>query len=564
MPLPFEIDVAALEALPEELQLEARARFAAVQRGTERNPLWGYIPHGKQRAYHGISAQLGAFVGGNRSGKSWGGTADDIVQAIDREAVPAHLLEFKRWDGECHWRVITPKLQTTLKRVVLPLFRRLIPKDQLWKGAWDKAYNGEERLLQLANGNTIDFLTHDMELDAFSGAELHGFRLDEEPKGVKGKAIYDESIMRLLSTGGDARMTFTPLFGLSWAYYELTARSSDGERGPGEREPRWDEDVQVVTVDMDENPHLDERAKRMALRRIPAAQRKARKSGQFVHFAGRIYPEWDPDLHIIPWQPVPRDQQTRKPSVSIFNWIDPGIDHPTSVGWFWIDFEHPEGRAVVFDTFKVRDHNVADVAGLIKEKESELDIKPRWRVIDPSARNRQHVTGRSLQDEYARHKIYTRPGQNSRLAGFSRVSELLKATIRPDPTDPHGVVRVCPRLVVMANNSCDDDDLPGLIEEFPLYRWRQRASQAGEGASPQEPIKVKDDHLDGLRYGVMSNPTGLRFDDAEDLPPDDPVARDEWERKHLLQQHLKRLMTNHKRRKSSAGKLGLAGRVVRR
>lgn len=567
MSLPYVLDEGALAALPEELQAEARARFAAVRRGSERNPLWGYIPHAKQRTYHGIAAPVGAFVGGNRSGKSWGGTADDIIQVVDADSVPPHLIEFKRWHDECHWRVVTPKLKTTLKRVVLPLFRRLVPKDQLWKGAWDKAYNGEDRLLQLKNGNTIDFLTHDMELDAFSGVELHGFRLDEEPKGAKGKAIFDESIMRLLSTGGDARMTFTPLFGLSWAYYELTERPdllAEPGASPGERRPRWDEDVQVVTVDMDENPHLDERSKRVALRRIPASQRKARKSGQFVHFAGRIYPEWDPDLHVIPWAPVPRDPRG-DPAVSIFNWIDPGIDHPTSVGWFWIDFEHPEGRVVVFDTIKVRGCNVAEVAGLIRDRELELAIKPKWRVIDPSARNKQHATGRSLQDEYARHSIHTRPGQSSRHAGFSRVSELLKANVKPDPGDPDGTTRLCPRLVVMANNSNGDDELPGLIEEFPLYRWKQRHNQAGEGASPQEPIKVKDDHLDGLRYGVMSNPTGLRNTDLDEgLPPDASEgagAFDEWERRNLLKAHLARLVKA--RRKTRSGAMGDAGRVVR-
>lgn len=546
MPLPFPVDLEVLSALPLDQQQEALARLQRLETAAAANPLWSYVPHAKQREYHSIGAQVGAFVGGNRSGKSYGGTVDDIIQVVDVDCLPPWLMGLKRWHGEVHWRVITPNLKTTLKQVVLPLFKQLLPKDQLIKGSWSRSYNNEDRILTLANGNTIDFLTHEMELDAFSGAAKHGIRMDEEPKGAKGKQIFDESWARLISTGGDFRMTFTPLFGLSWSYYELTATSE----ASGRREVRTDEDVHVVTVDMDDNPHLDQKTKEAYLSRLSGPMRAARKSGLFVHFAGQIYPQWDPDLHVIPEQPIPRDQ-AGKPTVAIFNWIDPGVDHPTSVGWFWIDNEHPDGRLVVFDSFKVRGKNVAEVAAIIHEREQAGMFKPRWRVIDPSARNKQHVTGRSLQDEYRRHKIHTIPGQNSRTAGFDRVRQLLSAKVKDEDT---GRLEPVPRLVVMANNSDDDELLPGLIEEFPLYRWRQRATQAGEGASPQEPIKVKDDHLDGLRYGAMSNPTGLRFEDAQDLPPTDPAKYAAWERSRRVRDHLDRLTRKSRRRgRANAG-----------
>jgi phage terminase large subunit-like protein len=217
-----ELNLAALDALPADQREQAMWAIDRLQRGAKVNPLWGYVPHAKQRTYHEIGSMIGAFVGGNRSGKSYAGTADDIIQVVDADALPPHLAGFKRWDGECHRRVGTPNLRTTLKKTVLPLFKRLLPKDQLWKGSWDRAFNGEDRVLTLANGNTVDFLTYEMDVDAWAGAELHGIRFDEEPKGFKGRTIFEESIMRLLSTRGEFRMTFTPLLGLSWSYYELT------------------------------------------------------------------------------------------------------------------------------------------------------------------------------------------------------------------------------------------------------------------------------------------------------------------------------------------------------
>jgi hypothetical protein len=44
-----------------------------------------------------------------------------------------------------------------------------------------------------------------------------------------------------------------------------------------------------------------------------------------------------------------------------------------------------------------------------------------------------------------------------------------------------------------------------LVEEFREYRWKARTSQS-EDASRQEPVKIKDDMLDALRYLVMSLP----------------------------------------------------------
>lgn len=514
-----------LEALPPDLQEEARAKLARLQVAAKGNPLWGYVPHGKQQRYHGITAMIGAFAGGNRSGKSTGGTNDDLIQCCDAEVLPPWLLPYKRWHHPVEWRVITPNLTTTLEGVVLPLFKKWTPKSQLFKGSWDRAYNQRLRKLQFANGSTIDFLTHDMDLDAFSGAALHGVRCDEEPKGHKGRQIYEESLMRVLDYGGDFRMTFTPLFGLSWAYHELTRRG----------EPRWDDEVQVVTVDMDDNPHLDEQQKERVLARYSDVQREARKSGRFIHFAGVIYPEWDPDVHVVPSDDVPFDDGGA-PLVHAYQAIDPGRDHPAGYVWAWVD---DEDLLVVYDRMKLRGATVEEAAAEILAREAKHGITPRWRVIDPSARNKSHATGRSIQDEYRKHKIHTIPGQNSRLAGYNRVSERLKKGRGPGG------------LVVMAHcSNPDDPDLPALIEEFPEYRWK--SATKGESAGREEPIKVKDDELDALRYLVMSNPRGPRTPDPEDQPPENAADYERWERSQMLKGHLKRVMKGRRSRRVGA------------
>lgn len=536
---PFEIDLAYVASRPHHEQLEIYSQVQRMAGGLKGNPLWGVIPHAKQIEYLSIDTQVGAFLGGNRSGKSFAGTLYDILQVVDEECVPPWLLPYKHWVGECAWRVATPTLKTTLKQVVLPLFELMFPKDQLWKGSWDRAYHNDDRILTLANGNTIDFLTYEMKVDAFSGAAKHGIRLDEEPQGYKGRKIYEESMARLLSTGGDFRMTFTPLYGLSWSYHELTVKGV----------PRNDDEVKTVTVDMDDNPHLDERTKRLYLSKISPAMRKARKAGEFIHFEGLIYPEWDDSVHVIPEHQLPRDERG-KLRCEVYVGIDPGRDHPLAIVWAYA----MDGRLVIFDSIKLRGEgtDAESIAHMIAERNHVWGCRPRWYVIDPSARNKAHATGRSMQDELRRHGISTRPGQNARMAGYSRVAQLLRDRVTVDgrkvPRDEieareaAGEV-LLPRLQVTENNSDpENEEVPGLVEEFPLYRWKPRSVSANEGPTPQEPIKVKDDALDAMRYLIMSNPTELIVPEDEDLPPENPNEYEAWARAKKLRDHVETLM----------------------
>jgi hypothetical protein len=106
----------------------------------------------------------------------------------------------------------------------------------------------------------------------------------------------------------------TPLLGLSWTYHELTKSGT----------PKNDEEVHTITVDMDDNPHLDARTKARYLKGLSAEERAARKSGRFVHFAGLIFPEFSPEVHVLPEHNPPEGS-------TIVVGIDPGLRHMAAV-----------------------------------------------------------------------------------------------------------------------------------------------------------------------------------------------------------------------------------------
>lgn len=484
----LRVDAQALEQLPADERERARELLAQYESALKRNPMLGYRPHAKQVEFHRSDEQLKAFLGGNRSGKTTAGILDDLIQAVDADSLPDHLLPFKKWQPPFFCRIIVPDFTSTLEGVIFQKLREWAPKGQLVGSEFGKAYDKARRRLHLKNGSWFDFLTFEQDLDKFGGAALHRVHYDEEPPAP----IRRESTMRLIDYGGDELFTMTPLHGMSWMYDEIWEPWTKGTLA----------DATVVLVDMDDNPHLDERTKRKALAGLSLEEREARKSGRFVHFAGMIYGEFSRNTHVVPQAEVPK-------GVRVYVGIDPGMRHMAAVVWCYLT---TDGTMVVFDELALQGHTVSQVARAIKEINlkhgwttetgAREPLMPDWYVIDPSARNIVHQTGRSDQMEFTDHGIITILGQNSVTAGINRVKERLQAQ----------------RLYVMAN--CQT-----LIDQFRKYRW---ATPTRTEDDPKEkPVKADDHLLDALRYVIASRPYTPASEDEKPLTPLERRMREE-------------------------------------
>lgn len=484
----LRIDRAAIERLPPERREEARELLATYEERVRANPLLAYEPHAKQVVFHGSWEPVKAFLGGNRSGKTTAGICDDLIQAVDRDCLPESLQPFKKWEPPFYCRIVCPDFTEQMEGVIFQKLREWAPKDQLVGGGFDRAYDKQRRRLSFKNGSVFSFMTYEQDVDKFGGAALHRVHYDEEPP----KAIRKECEMRLVDYGGDELFTMTPLQGMSWMYDEIWEPWMKGRL----------EDGTVVVVDMDDNPHLDERTKQRVLKGLSAEERQARKSGRFVHFAGMIYGEFSRNEHVVP------EIAELPPGVKVFVGIDPGMRHMAAVLWVYLT---ADDRMVVFDELGLQGHTVGQVAQAIHLRNQrwgrEVDgrvipLQPAWYVIDPAARNVVHQTGRSDQMEFADHGIVTILGQNSVTAGINRVKERLQSH----------------RLVVTANCQV-------LIDQFRKYRWTKPSRTEGE--PKEKPVKADDHLLDALRYVVMSRPAvpDEHDEDEESLSPLERAAR---------------------------------------
>jgi phage terminase large subunit-like protein len=351
---PFEVDLDAILALPDGPERESALRLAAViKERVDKNPLWGLRPHGGERerklkAGEELSGRgvprpgrvprvlqrgvyIAAVVAGNRFGKSHIGAADALIQTLPPELVPPWLEQLPppAVYGGLPLPVRDPGPRERVEEGVVAEARRLVPQEALWGGSWQKAWNDRDRLLQFADGSWWDFLTHDMDVQAFAGTDVDRVHFDEEPPGGKGYLQYDESLTRLIDRDGDVRFTLTPLEGMSWVFYELTANDV----------PRKDDEVYVVEGSMEDNPTLSVKQQDRLRKRWEKEPLKleARLHGRFVHFAGLIYDEFreappEKGGQVVPPRSVPRKDDEARPSVPVYGAIDPGIARST---WRW-------------------------------------------------------------------------------------------------------------------------------------------------------------------------------------------------------------------------------------
>lgn len=571
-PLPFEIDLDRLNALPAAEREEELALLHALQDGMAANPLWRVLPHEGELGYRKreglpilgtesrgqiefleldrMGVYIGAVVAGNRFGKTFIAVLRALIQTLPWEFIPPWLAPYKVLDPvkrDVRFMFAGRDSTNWLPRVLLPKLagrQALIPTAALWKGEWRRAWNSKERTLTFADGSKWWIVTYDMDTQAWAGSDVDGVSFDEEPVGEDGRQKYEEAIGRTIDREGDLRFTMTPVEGIGWLHDELTD-SHD--------EPRQDDEVYVIGGDIDHNPHISDLGRQRAIKRWDRNPEtaQARRRGLWVHREGLIFPEFvrtrevppesdlkgghlrEPRLLIAPRGDTtgeyPRDERGHW-RVPVFEAIDPGInvEHPFAFTVAFLntattDVYGVEDVLEIFYGFKAPDLDLDAQCELIKEVRLEFGYRQQFTVIDPAAKNRNVETGRRLIDAYRKRGIHAVPGQNDRALTYAELRSRI----------------VGQRYRVWSTL----DDLLG--DEFAHYRWK-RAKGKSEDAPKAEPIKRKDDLIDTQRYMVVRIPL-WRGDPVIEVEEDDP-------RRALLRASIKRL--SGKNRAKARGRAG--------
>jgi phage terminase large subunit len=257
----------------------------------------------------------------------------------------------------------------------------------------------------------------------------------------------------------------TPVEGMSWVYEDLYLKGTEGE----------DPDIDVIEIEMTENPHISKEASERYLKTLKPEERKARQRGEFVAVGGRVFPMFNPSDHVISATLPPKHWEW-------YMSLDHGFNNPTAVLWHAVS---PKNTIVTFAEHYKSEMTVGEHAEIIKAMNLGFQKEPDYMVGDPAINQRQGVTGTSIKQEYADRGIFLADGNNDVTSGVNRMVQYL----RIDPTLGH------PRWLITAN-------CVNLISEMKMLHWKKHSSLKAQFANnKREEIQKKNDHAcDSARY----------------------------------------------------------------
>jgi len=236
---------------------------------------------------------------------------------------------------------------------------------------------------------------------------------------------------------------------------------------------------------------------------------KAWLDGDWNIIEGAFFPEFDPSRHVITPPRMPL-HWTR------FRSMDWGSASPFSLGW-WIvaqeDFVHDKRRIPKNSIIRYREWYGASgpnkglklpadaVAKEVVRRETDgrgFREPVAYGILDPSAF--QVVSGPSIGETFARHGVYFRRADNSRVStpkrmgGWDQVRWRLRGDDDGDP-------------MIFFVDHCKD-----AIRTLPMQQHDENR--------PEDLDTEGEDHaVDDIRYACMSRPFGARVESDEDLNP---------------------------------------------
>jgi len=184
----------------------------------------------------GAVARERLFMAANRIGKSFSGGAEMTYHLTGRYP---EWWEGKRFNGPI-WALAAGDTSQTTRDIIqhkllgglydTPEFGTgLIPKDYLGKPTVSRGIPNayEEIPVEHVTGGTsrLALRSYDQGRRIFQGVELHAVWLDEEVP----QDVYEEALVRTMTTGGLVWMTFTPLQGLTPLVVDFLETRSEQE-----------------------------------------------------------------------------------------------------------------------------------------------------------------------------------------------------------------------------------------------------------------------------------------------------------------------------------------------
>lgn len=450
-----------------------------------------YDPLPKQGEFHGANDKYRAFGGGFGNGKTSAGCAEAFFLSMEYPGTVGLISRKTR-----------PELKATTQDTFFNGGGGASATD--WKGCPQeliRSFNKTEGKLTLVNGSVIHFWPLD-DPNKLTNLNLGWYMIDQAEEVAEDMFLMLNGRLRRKRSPRKGIILFNPN-GHDWIWRRWVHLKMP--------------DHGLVHAKTSDNPNLpsDYIAQ---FEGYPAAWKKRFFEGSFDVFTGQIWPEFNPDVHVIRPFDIP-------PWYEFVEGIDHGRRNPTAVLWAAFD---ERGNCFIVDEHYKAGALVGSHAESILRKRNQWGT-PNYTVIDASAGAQDPNTGRSVIDEYWDYGIYCIPSDRHKIARVNRVAEWL----RRDPLHEHPLTGEVdlepedpdedfgwPRMYIFQN-------CVNLIEHVPGYRWKPKPPTQ-ESDPTEEPLKKDDHDVDALGYILMTRPQPsnkpLKDDDV------DPRTKRYWEK----------------------------------
>lgn len=405
------------------------------------------------------------FLASNRTGKSISGALETSFHAT---GIYPDWWQGRRFDHPVKIWACGKTGQTTRDTVQKELIgavgafgKGMIPKEsilQTWARPGIPQAIDTATIRHVSGGTSvIGFKSYDQDINAFMGTAMDVVWMDEECPEL----IYNEALIRTMTTNGIIYVTFTPIAGVT-PFITGFAENCDYLAGSlalfavDETKQTEVKHRAIINAGWDDAPWLDEQAKKDILASTPIHLRDARSKGIPTLGSGTIYP-YSIENILIDDREIPAHYRRMYALDVGWNrtaalWMAKNPD----TGEMWIYSEHYVGHTEPYQ------HALA------------VRARGEWipGVIDPASHGASQVDGQKLINIYRRdHKLKVIEAKNQVEAGIYAVSEALAG----------GKLKFFRSLI-------------NLQKEFLVYRRDDKGKI----------IKQNDHLMDALRYLVLN------------------------------------------------------------
>lgn len=444
--------------------------------------------HEGQLAFHNAPNRIRIFLGGNRSGKTTGGTNDAYLLASGKH--PVHKLRVPN-----KGLIVGQDFTTHVNDIIIPKIEEWFPPEFIPPSKRKRNQTGITNHLGCANGSKIDIKSHDQKLKVFEGSDYDWVWFDEPPPEAIFKAVW----RGLTDRGGICFITGTPIVE-PWMYDKIC--EADKEEFEGNVWYQY-----VNSYDNAKNiGEGDEALGKQRLDEFAAEldpeERKARIEGKFLHLEGLIFKTWSRKHHWVKPFPWPNEWP-------IWYSIDPHPRKPWAVSLLGLS---PKGYKFLISSALV-DGVCEDVAQFIFHMRDQIKMdqpggKPRIvrGYIDNYASVESMVKQTTIIDEINSYLYPLLPRVKTAPKNVSQKISIFKEWLKVHDTN-YG-----PKPTFMAFNCPENKDF---LYEIEHYRW-QKYKGKGTRQLKDAPVKEDDDILDTILQLalVLGNESG---EDSTDI-----------------------------------------------